>query len=200
MAVDESLPPSELPQKASIEEIEAFFREHVGVKIDHGELASRDLAATRARLIEPPEAHLLYRVLRLFPDQVRVAVERVLIVEAAAVVQQGAYSRGIVRLDASASPLREADPEFPGRYSRFVVTAVHERGHAVFARVLNDDQRAAVADHYVGVVLQEDLWTPDDEPTELGAEHHFVDIFVRAILLGGHQRQELRRFGIAIDQ
>ena len=158
------------------------------------------MAAGRVRRIEPPAGQLLQRVLQLFPARLRVAVDRALIVEAPALVQQGAYARGVVKLNASAAQLREADPECAGRYSRFVVTTVHEWGHAVFARVPNDHQRAVIADDYLDALLQTSLGTRPVDPTERDLEHHFVTLFVQAVLLDGRWQEELARFGIALGQ
>ena len=194
MPPDDSLPPSRLPEQPTGEQIVAHFQVVCGVRVDLEGLdalsASERLALTGARLPEPPEAHLLDRVLQVVPQAMRSAIGRIVLLDSRAIGRYGTYRVEIVRVVASALHLHEGDPDYGGQYSFFVTTVLHEIGHAVYARWLTREQRAAVENAYLAQMVEEEESAGHVEPTERGVEHYFIDLLLPALL--GHSAGRLR--------
>src|SRR5919197_1554782 len=99
MPLDDVLPSSRLPHEPAGGQIVAHFHTAHGVRVDWDDLTMNErLGLAGARLPEPPEAHLLDRVLQLVPRALLQPVQRILIVDNGAVGRFGGYLAGLVRL------------------------------------------------------------------------------------------------------
>ena len=197
MPLDDALPPSRLPLDPARGQIVAHFQTAYGVRVDwHDMTRTERLGLAGARLPEPPEAHLLDRVLQVVPPFLLRTVQRILIVDNGTVGRFGGYLAGIVRLYSPALRLTAADPNFGGRFSYFTTTVLHEIGHAVYSEALGDEQRQRVVDLYLAELIA--TADTDDalvEPSDAGAEQYFVALLTSALLRvrGARQRPEQAR-------
>ena len=206
MPLDASLPPPRLPRNAGLDEIVRHFPAAFGVRVDLDDLPRGELLRLAgARLPEPPEARLLDRALQLVPPPLLRAVDRILMVDSGLTGTYGMYLNGLIGLHSPALRVHDADPRYGGRLSYFSTTVVHEVRHAVYARELTPAQRASIVELYLTRFVQSAF--PDaSEPSEAGAEHYFVDMFVAALLgqggeflRAGEARERLRVLGLALS-
>jgi hypothetical protein len=210
MPPDASLPPSRLPPRASADEIARHFPAVWSVRVDPEDLEALPrhghLSLAGARLPEPPEAVLLDRVLQLVPTGLLEKLDRILIVDSSETGRLGGYDNGIVRVRTPALDLRRGDPEYGSRFSSFTITVLHEIGHAVFEEWLSVRQRASLIDSYIDSLSEEEP-PPPGEPSEVGAAHYFIRLFLAALLshsrppLGvAGARRRLAELGIVLNE
>jgi hypothetical protein len=203
MPLDETLPPSRLPAFPELDQILAHFPAAFGIRVDTDGLdqlpaVERQRYAT-ARPPEPPEAVLLDRVLQLVPLGLLRRVERIVVLPTRGTARPGGYFDGILSLSAAEADARRPDSEYEHRFSVFTTTVVHEIGHAVFETVLSpDEQYRVVGDYLVGP-----RGRAADELLGDDIQHHFVDIFIAAVLgygrpprTAGASRRKLAEFGL----
>jgi hypothetical protein len=185
MAVDDTLPPSRLPADTGAADVARHFGAAHGVQVDLdgiNQLPERvRLSLGGARLLEPPEAVLLDRVLQLVPPPLLRAVDRVLIVDTGETGRTGTYDGRIVRIRTPALRLREGDPLFGGRFSVFTTTVLHEVGHAVYEEWLTPRQRDVLLEDYIAFLSRSGAST-EGEPKETGVQHHLVALLLTALL------------------
>jgi len=185
MPIDDELPPSRLLLEAEADQFVWHFPTAFGVRVDLEGLdalpAVERLSLSGARLLEPPEAVLLDRVLQLVPVAMLAAVERIVIVQTRGTARYGASRNGIVRLSAQEARVREGDRRYGNRFSLFTTTLLHEIGHLVFEASLTPEQQGQVLRLYLEE-LDSSPYPPPDEPSQQGLEHYFIRFFVAALL------------------
>ena len=189
MPLDRALPPSRLPAHSSAEQVARYFVQTSGVRVDLVGLdvlpAHVRLSLAGARLPEPPEAALLDRVLQLVPAPLRMAVDRVLIVNTGETGRPGSYDGRIIRIRTPALDLRRGDPEYGNQFSVFTTTVIHEVGHAAYEELLAMRQRETLLEDYI-LFLERSGAFAEGEPTETGTQHHLAALLLTALL--GHSK------------
>lgn len=183
MPLDYPLPPTLLPHLSDVDRVVRHFLESFRIRVDAEGLdtlpASDRLRLANARPPEPPEAVLLDRVLQVIPLRLLQGVDRILLLPARGVARYGGYLNGIVRVSASEADTRRPDPEYGNRVSVFTATVAHEIGHAIYATVLTAEQRDSVLESFI-----DEPKAPgrDDQLSEQGVQHHFINVLVPALL------------------
>lgn len=185
MPLDDTLHPSRLPTRATVQQLVNHFPSEHDVRVDLvglGVLLPQvRLGLAGARLPEPSEAALLDRVLQLVPAPLLACVDRVLIVDTGETGRLGTYERRIVRIRTPALRLRDGDPVYGRRFSLFTTTVLHEIAHAVYEEWLTPPQRELLLDDYISFLARSGAET-EGEPRESGVQHHFVALMLTALL------------------
>jgi hypothetical protein len=205
MPSDDTLPPSRLPAFPEIDEILAHFPAAFGIRVDTDGLDRLPAVERRryaaARPPEPPEAVLLDRVLQLTPLRLLWGVERIVVLPTRGTARPGGYLNGIVSLSAAEADARRSDPEYENRFSVFTTTVAHEIGHAIFATMLSAEEQYRVVGDYVA----EPTRLAADELLDNDIQHHFIGIFIPALLgygraprTAGASRRKLAEFGLEL--
>jgi hypothetical protein len=205
---DSELPPSQLSVEVQEYQTVRHFAEAYGIRVDLDGLdalpALERLSLAGARLPEPPESVLLDRVLQLVPPALLEPVERLVIVASRGTGRQGSARRRIVRLSAQEARIREGDYRFGNRFSLFTTTVLHEIGHVVFEERLTQAQQEDLLTEYLRGLDAQSVISPG-EPSQAGLEHHFIRLFIAALLGRGEPpvsasaaRQRLAEIGLEL--
>jgi hypothetical protein len=206
MPLDDHLPLPHLPARLESAEIARHFESAFQIMVDPAGInvlpAADRLSLAGARLPEPPEAVLLDRVLQLVPTNLLTPVKAVLILTSRGTGRQGGARGGVVRVSAHEARLREGDPRYDRAVSLFTTTTLHEIGHVVFEACLSDTQQEHATDTYLSYLASQPQ-VPGGEPTQVGLEHFFIDLFIAALvgrgeppLTAGVARRTLSMLGV----